>query len=204
MCLAMNHDAEVPQGAVGRAWRWLSADPFRLMLSLALLHLPLLILAGLADGGDPVVLLGATYGVVAMPLLGYLMTAFPRWFGVSTVHHVAYFSTFLLAFTGLVAVEMHAQLTGLLLLAAAWMLALRTLHTRIRWVGEKRHPLARPLLWTLGIGLPTLLLALPGLLWGEARWIIASLVAGTLLVLLPVLLMTLVHRRRHYASSLSA
>lgn len=145
MCLAIAPEPCSRKGPLGRTWRRLAQSPMRLYLTGGLFHLSVLLplwIAGRLPAAEGLPLL--TYGVIALPVLGYLVAELPRRYSLSPVHYARYTGAFGIMMLALGLLEAAAfvgggglTLVGLSLMPLAWWIILQGLRDLRPWIPER-------------------------------------------------------------------
>jgi hypothetical protein len=161
MCLAIAPNTQCSNGLFAKVWRRISLTPLRLFSFAAIFHLlagsGILIYSDVS--GVPVnkdaLLSGFTYGVLALPVFGFLMTWWPKIHSLSPVHYGRYSSVYLFMMVSLIMLEagsifsIHLVELGMLLLIPGWMIALQGLWDLHGWIKSSAQHFSRALLMLL-------------------------------------------------------
>jgi hypothetical protein len=191
MCLATICRVDnKPKGFWGRLWQWFSHSPLRLLTLSSAIHgalLSILLLLGAMTNHLQWLAFAIVFGIISLPLAGYLLTKFPEWFRRSGLHYGWSFATFLTGFSALLLIEIGLVtqgsgwlITGTLLLLTAWSIALRGLWWVYKWVSLEKYGAAPHLMLCLYGGVAGLTTFLIGAVLESTLLIQASLVAGLL------------------------
>ena len=161
MCLAIAPDQKLNKSFFSRLWRIVSSTPLRLFSFCALIHslvLGALFMHNTAAGVHidlHAYMFGFTYGILALPVLGYLLTWLPKKYSLSPVHYGRYNTIYLLMMFGLGGLEAgiffsnNWILAGMLLLLPAWLFSLQCLRDMHIWLNSDTQNTSRVLMLLL-------------------------------------------------------
>jgi hypothetical protein len=161
MCLAIAPNTQCSHNLFARVWRRVAATPLRLFSFGAIVHLlvgtTILIYSHITDTqiNTNVLLSGFSYGVLALPVFGFLMTWLPRACSLSPVHYGRYNSVYLLIMISLIIIEYGSIYShrwsdlGILLLIPGWLIAMQGLWNLHIWMSSSVKDFSRVLLMLL-------------------------------------------------------
>ena len=150
MCLAIGSGTPRQRSGLGRLWWRLADSPARLFAAGAFVHSILItvLIAYLLESGagiDRVAMLALMAGIGSLFAFGPLLQRFPQWADRYAIHYVAYSSTFLSAFAGLLCIELYLLSgrnllpAGIALLVVSLMVGLRSLWSIYGWLKAYRR-----------------------------------------------------------------
>jgi len=200
MCLAISSGSKCSNGLFSRIWRPVATTPLRLFSFATIFHL--LVGGGILLYGDigsqpntDVLLSGFVYGVLPLPILGFLITWIPENYALLPAHYARYNGIYLLVMISLVMLEIgavssgHWTVTGLLPLVAAWLLALQYLQNISNWIKPAASLFSRTLLMLFQLNCAILVLNIVGLI-GDITFVKVLPYLSMLLVLPIILIVT--------------
>lgn len=146
MCLAFSTSAQCSNNLFARVWRRIASTPLRLFSFGVIIHLLIgsAILVYADASGVPIntniLMSGFVYGVLALPVLGFLMTWLPKKYALSPVHYGRYNSVYLIFMIALIMIEYGSLFSqswaevGVWLLLPGWLIALQGLRHLHLWI----------------------------------------------------------------------
>lgn len=158
MCLAIAPNTHVSNNLLARVWRQIALTPLRLFLFAAIIHLILgigMLLYNQITNSQlrtDALLSGFTFGILALPAFGFLMTWLPEKCSLSAVHYGRYSSIYLLLMLSLIMIEVGSLFNpawfdvGMMLLVPAWLLALQGLWNLHVWLNSSIKIISKTLL----------------------------------------------------------
>jgi len=161
MCLAIAPRSKSNAGWFSKIWSSVAATPLRLFIFAAMFHL-LVIIVMLIYGFHSGLQLQLnhllsefTYGILVLPIAGFLMTWLPARYGLSPVYYSRYNFIYLIFMLALTLIEtglvFNVRLTeaGLWLLIFGWLITLPVLWALHGWLPERVQTISRTLMITL-------------------------------------------------------
>jgi len=201
MCLAIAPRSKSNTGWFSKIWSRIAATPLRLFLFAAILHLLIIAVLlmyvfhnGLSLKMDSL-LTGFSYGVLALPVAGFLMTLLPARYGLSPVYYPRYNFIYLVFMLALALIEIGSLFNvwlaeaGLWLLIIGWLIMLPVLWALHGWLPERVQAISRSLMVSLFINGFLLLLNVTGLI---ANWHMLMMLPWLTLVMIWPLAVTAV------------
>lgn len=154
MCLAIGSETRPERKGLSRVWWRLAESPVRLFSAGAVFHsviiAAVLMHTFLANGEiERLTATAMTTGVASLFAFGPLMQRFPQWAERYPIHYMAYSSTFMTAFIGLLFIEIHPLSAknllpvGIAFLGVSLVIGLRSLWSVYGWVRPYRKRQAR-------------------------------------------------------------
>ena len=174
MCLAIAPNTQPGNKLLARVWHQIALTPLRLFLFAASVHLLLgigvLLYSDITNTqiNTNALLSGFTFGVMALPAFGFLMTWLPRKCSLSPVHYGRYNSIYLLIMLSLIMIEAGSLFSqawldfGMMLLIPAWLLALQGLWNLHVWLSSSIKIISRILLMLLFLNSVMLVISVLG------------------------------------------
>lgn len=170
MCLAIAPGTQRSNNLITRGWRQVAATPLRLFLFGAIVHM--LVGAGIVIYSNKTgsllntyaLFYGFCYGVLALPVFGFLMTWIPGRYSLSPVHYGRYNSIYLIFMVSLITIEYGSLFSdswseaGMLLLIPGWLIALQGLWGLHSWINSGVAVYSRALLMLLGLNIAMLVI----------------------------------------------
>lgn len=173
MCLAISSCAEHEKGWLASTWFRVAKTPLRLFTFGAAFHF--LIFAGIlflnSSGNIQIVpsllLSGFSFGILALPVFGYLMTWMPRAYSLSPVHYGRYNSVYIFVMVSLLLSEYGLLYNviwmkyGLIFLIPGWLIALQGLLNMHIWIASGEKHISKSLLVLLYLNFSLLACSAP-------------------------------------------